>query len=377
MRKRNFNGEGTVYYSESKNCWIGQYTKPNGTRSSVYAKTNTECKKKLKEKIREIEDGMYCEGSKLTIYQLGKNMLDTKFKANLISETSYKREGESLKKIKEIGLGDIRITDANRIIIQEKVNDLRTLANSYITKVFRKISLIFEEAIIREIIVKNPMIGVLKPRSEKEDKKVRALTVKEHRAFVNALENEKYKNIFLIDINTGMRIGEILALKPENIDFENNVIHVRTTLSKDLNDRPKLNNDKTKTYAGIRDIPFDEKTKRILKDSISKMTLNKHGVIFSEKNELIHPNTINTVFKRICTNLGIPLRKGNTTLSTHSLRHTFATRCVEAGIANPVLQKIIGHKDIQVTINTYTDILEPYRDSEFKKIIKYKASQNI
>lgn len=100
------------------------------------------------------------------------------------------------------------------------------------------------------------------------------------------------------------------------------------------------------------------------------------------------PSTINAHFKRICKNVNIrvfirPKKKkwknGKTTLvnlttsnvNTHMLRHTFATRCIEAGINPVVLQKILGHKDIQVTLNTYTDIFNKFKDKEIEKIETY------
>ena len=77
-------------------------------------------------------------------------------------------------------------------------------------------------------------------------------------------------------------------------------------------------------------------------------------------------NTINSAFKRICKNAGI-----TKPVNTHMLRHTFATRCIEAGVDLPVLQKLMGHANIETTINTYGDIYNYYKQKETQKVIDY------
>ena len=109
-------------------------------------------------------------------------------------------------------------------------------------------------------------------------------------------------------------------------------------------------------------------------------------MLFTYDGKLIHPSIINSHFKKLCKNAGIRLVKVNSSKSnksgtkikinssnvnTHMLRHTFATRCIEAGISAVVLAKILGHADVQVTLNTYTDVFNKFKESEFKKINNY------
>lgn len=142
------------------------------------------------------------------------------------------------------------------------------------------------------IIDKNPFSikgNIIKPRSRKPDKKIDALTLEEEQAFRQQLAKKdyKYKDVFYVLLETGMRIGEVLALKRSDIDFNNNIIHVSRTLTKDKNDKIKLG-DKTKTYAGMRDVPLSNFLKGILKknNSFDFLFLLPDGRIYSATEQL-------------------------------------------------------------------------------------------
>lgn len=168
-----------------------------------------------------------------------------------------------------------------------------------------------------------------------------------------------------------MRVGEILALKSEDIDLEKNIITVTKSITRNNFDGFTLGQT-TKTYAGTREIPFDDDLKNVFINVISNAENNEFELLFSIKNKIINPSTLNTVFKRICKNLNF---KGN--FNFHMLRHTFATRCIESGMPAHVLQKILGHTDISITLNTYTSIFNQYKKKEFDKFLKYKKANNL
>lgn len=143
------------------------------------------------------------------------------------------------------------------------------------------------------IIDKNPFSikgNIIKPRSKKPDKKIDALTLEEEQAFRQQLAKKdyKYRDVFYVLLETGMRIGEVLALKRSDIDFNNNIIHVRRTLTKGKDDKIKLG-DKTKTYAGMRDVPLSNFLKGILKknNSFDFLFLLPDGRIYSATEQSI------------------------------------------------------------------------------------------
>lgn len=372
MAKRNYNGEGTVFFNQKLNRWVGQFTDPfTKKRKTVYDKDEKKLKKKLRDAIREAENGKYVEKSRQTIPGIAEKIIERKHNANITGSSAYLRALGTLNIIKKSELGETPIQNVSKDDLQEFFYTLKDYSNSYISKIFQLIKLAFEEAIKDDLIVKNPMIHVVKPKSNKQDKKVEALTLEQHQAFLASLDKEHYRDIFLVAINTGMRCGEILALQPQDIDLEKNVIKVSKTITRNDFDAYTLK-EGTKTYAGTREIPFDDDLKSVLINSISNKENNEFGLIYSLDNKIIRPSTLNIVFKRICKNLNF---KGS--YNFHMLRHTFATRCIESGMPAHVLQKLLGHTDVSITINTYTSIFDKYKKEEFDKFLEYKKANNI
>ena len=380
------NGEGTIYYSEKLNKWVGQFVagrKDNGklNRKSVYGNTRKEVKEKMIKAQAEVQNNTYIEKQDITIAELGQRIIDNKFEANIITEATYGRNLNTFNHIKNSDIADIKIQQVSVDALQKFINSKKDYANSYISKIYEMLGSIFKEAIKKDIIHKNPLVNVIKPKSSHNDKEVVALTIEEQKAFVEQLSEDIYKNIFLIALHSGMRIGEILALTPDDIDFENNLINIDNTLTKDQKGKVIVGT-RTKTYNSIRKIPITIILKPILEDCLKNYTPNKNNLLFCLLNGYpVAPATINSHFKKICKNAGIKVtttkaKKGTVNLktsavNTHMLRHTYATRCIEAGIPAPVLQKLLGHKDISVTINTYTTVFNKFKEDALNNYIEY------
>ena len=371
------NGEGSIYYDKSRDRWIAQYicgVRDDGKviRKSVSAKTKPEIIKKLNEVMYKANNLSYTESNNITLDELISIAIEEKFQANVISEVSYARLKCSQNKIKNSNIGKMPIQKLTSYNIQNFLNGITNLSNSSINKVFEMLKSACNRAIKKKIILENPMDEVIKPNSRVQTKDIRALTMEEQSKFTEYLKmvsvsEEKYKVCFLLEMYMGLRVGEALALQKQDIDLKNGYIKINKTLTKDKDANIKLN-DSPKTFAGRRRIPIPDIIKKELKEQVEKSNNNKDNLLFLCDNDLVRPNSLNSVIKRIFkSQLGLD----NTGITTHVLRHTYATRCIEAGMSAVVLQRLMGHTDIKITLNTYTSVFNDYKESELNKVAKY------
>ena len=328
------NGEGSFYHSETLDRWIFQYTEPSGKRQTLRQKKN-ESERAFRKRVtaikEKLDNGSYISKTTITVYSLGLEIIENKLKRNKIEECSYRRSIQTLNQIKNSSLKDIKIQKVTSKQLQDFIDEKKIYANSYIDKIFEMLGSIFKEALKRDYILKNPLLNVEKPKSEKKDKKIEAFSIEEQQAFLNQLtSNEKYRDIFIIALYTGMRMGEILALKTQDIDFTNKEIHIKRSLTKDRNDKTILG-DTTKTYNSIRTIPITPLFERELKHAVQNRHLNIYDLIFIQPNgQLLTVSNLNSRFNRICANAGLSIqayiikrKKGNKIQEIHSKRSSY------------------------------------------------------
>ena len=227
----------------------------------------------------------------------------------------------------------------------------------------------FESAVENSFITFNPVTKSVKIPVE-EEPKIRFLTVQEQKDFLERSKNTANYNFFAFALQTGMRVSEILALTWDDVDFEKNKICVNKTLFQDTDKKIKVGTPKSKT--SIRAVPLTEEAKKLLvaqKEKNAKLKvislkyknnifLNTHGVLNTR-------SSLNTLLKAYCKKYNVDV------FSMHSLRHTYATRCIEAGIRPKTLQVILGHSSITITMNLYVHATEEANEKEILKLENY------
>lgn len=212
-----------------------------------------------------------------------------------------------------------------------------------------------------------------KPTSSRRDKKVRGFTIEEQKRFIDVVTSKdnqfKYKYQFLLSMFTGMRMGEVNALDVNSdIDFNNKLIHVRRTLTKNKDDKTIMG-DYTKTKNGVRDIVMDSQVEFILREYLKiEFIPNEENLLFyNPKQTYYSTGQVNMVFKRLCEKNNII----GYDVNQHMLRHTFATRCIEAGMPANVLSKVMGHADIRTTLEVYCDVFANYEKQHANRTYDY------
>lgn len=371
MTKRNIKGNGTIV-KRPNGTWAGQISvgyDENGKRKrkTVYGKTKTEVQQKLKQIEYDIKSGTFVDKSGITIYHLGKQLLDDDYNLNHIKEVTYFRNLETLKRLKPIY--NIPLQEANITLLKDFLLKEQCYCQSSIDKDFTILNRIFREAVKRHIIAVNPMEDIKKPKSKKESIKVRALTVDEQKKLYTVLTTEdiNYSRQMLLSMLTGMRMGEINALEVKDVDFRFRNIRINKTMSRGEKGKAIISRS-TKTEAGTRTIPMTDDVETILRDSIGKKT---SGQIFTRNDKLITTCQVNEQYKRVLRKYDIIDSSVEGRVDLHSLRHTYATRCIEANMPAKVLQTLLGHTDIKITLNTYCDAFDNFQTKAIEQVNEY------
>lgn len=270
-------------------------------------------------------------------------------------------------------------------MIKDYLQSITNYAQTTIDKIYQLLGQAFRRAIDRRYIIENPMLKeeVKKPKSDKKTKIVEALSVDEEKKLIEVLSNQekdhKYRNIILLMLFTGLRIGEALALKYNNIKENINAPYflVDDTLTRDDNDNVILReNDKnrTKTENSVRWIDITPEVKTILEMALKQYIINPDNLLFYDEIDckLITPSEVNCYLRRLNNKYKI-----SSHLHNHMLRHTFATRLIEAGTDIDVIKNKLGHKKIETTINTYCSLLELRKSRQNELVSKYYEENNI
>lgn len=390
--KKRGNGEGTIFKREinGKTFWVTEYTiamydEKTGKRKrkTIYGKTRQEVKNKLEKIITELNTDSYVDKSKVKFKDLTKEFIDNGYKLNQLSDSSYVRKLNTYNQICTHYMADMEIQKISEDDLKDFLIYITKYSNSVIGKIYGVVNNTFKRAVRKNIIKCNFLddkMEFCKPKSNRKDKNVHGFTIDEQKKFINAIINDtsyKYHYQFLLSLYTGMRMGEINALdKDLDIDFDNKIIHVRRTLTKNTEDKTVMGSY-TKTKNGIRDIVMDEQVEFILKEYINKeYQPNTENLLFFnvKKNTYYTTGQINMVFKRFCEHYNIG--KGYD-VNQHMLRHTFATRCIEAGMPANVLSKIMGHADIRTTLEIYCDVFDNYEKQHSNRTYDYLNKNNL
>lgn len=336
----------------------------DGVRKSITKETKKEVEKAIKEMYYQVETGLEV----VTVKQKPRERitLDTWFEIWIKEYKELTVKARSVDNYKRWYrnhispmLGGKYIDDITVERLQNFFNNLsreKALSSSSIQYTQTLINNMLKQAYINERIDKNPCEHVQKVKRDKPKKK-NLLNLEHEKTFFNYFNNENFKNVCVMALYTGMRANEILALKWEDIDIENKIIHVRHTLVYKNKQNYKLTSPKSET--SLRDIPMTSNVYKLLqlkKDDSTGFVFNEYGIPFNY-------NAINTELNCIIKKMnedGIPIKH----ISMHSFRHTFTTRCIENGMTPKVLQTILGHADVSLTMNLYTHCQDKQKQKE-------------
>ena len=385
MAKNKGSSQGYVFFNKQRKKWQAQYSEFDPLNNTIKVKsrsfnTKEDGEKFLQTVMYQKENDLYIENHGIPMIEILKQNAKQKLDMNLIGITQYSRILKTIKALEKTSFGSKNIDEITSNELQAYLNSIKNYSNSTIEKAYQQLNQAFKTAMRKGFIMQDPMVNVIRPRSNKEDKIVRALTVEEQEKFTNWLINKpvdefKYRNVFLIQMFMGLRIGEALALSTHDIDLAHHKMNIHRTITTDENNCFIMGN-KTKTYAGKRILPIPDflipyiieqmKIANNTKNNDEKLLFKPKGAKYTRR------YNVNNELQRV-------LKKefGIEGISTHSLRHTYGTRCIESGMAPVVVQKLMGHKDVSVTLNTYTSVFDKFKEQEIDKVNQYYLNENL
>ena len=241
--------------------------------------------------------------------------------------------------------GNYEIQKITKAMIQNYILDISEhFKRESVINITKVLSQSFKFAVREKFITENPYTQIKIPKNY-DVKEVKIFTKEEMDALYVQGFNPQYKNIINIAYRTGMRMGEILALKWEDVNFTQGFLMVRRTVSYYEKSRKEICPPKTRS--SIRRIDLDKTSIEILSSA------KRYGeFVFSKKDGTIFSRCcISQGFKRICKAANVPYK------SFHALRHTHASILLASNVHPKIVQERLGHSEISTTIDTYSHLI--------------------
>lgn len=390
--------KGEVQRASDKR-YMYTYTDPNGQRKFIYAVDLTTLREKEKQLIRDQLDG-------LDLYVAGKASINDTFDRYI----SMKHDLRMSTRSNYLYIYDrfVRKTFGKKKIAEVKYSDVlqfycyllnnEDLALGTLDSIHTLLHPTFNLAVRDEIIRKNPTDGVMKEVGKMTDRSrnIRhALTIEQQRAFMDYIANHPiyyhWWPLFTVLLGTGCRIGEALGLRWEDLDYDNRTISINHSLvyyPTGDSRKSEMRISKPKTEAGIRTIPMLDAVYDAFKmefDEQSETGYNEteidgmSGFVFINRTGFVpNPQSVNRAIKRIIQSYNaeevVAAKRARRQplilpdFSCHHLRHTFCTRLCENETNLKVIQSIMGHRNIETTMDVYAEVTESRKQDTFDNL---------
>ncbi len=363
----------------------------NGKQRSFSGKTEAEVKKRYKDFKKEFElppRRMPLQQCDMLVSEYVEFYLKT-YKYETVKYSTYDRlESCYINHIKDDVLGRKMLRKVTSDDLQEYFNRKKMqLKPSSLRKIKEVLHPCFEHALQNDYIVRNPLVSVRLPSEknvncEEEDDKdpiytdeeiAKILEISRTELFMEKAKRYRYAPMYVFILNTGLRIGECVALKWSDIDFENRILTVRhgATIFKDRTRNAKVQViSTTKTEKGVRCIPLNNTAMKMLtemKYRNQRLDLVCDFVFPSYKCTDLNIRSVQDTFERICKDIGVE-HKG-----LHALRHTFGSILIRNNVDIKVVSEILGHTSVKFTYDKYIHVIN---EQKMKAVQMFDIGEN-
>ena len=372
------NGEGSVYRRKSDGRWVGSLSLPDGNRKVFYGKKQSEVIAKLDEAANNLRRGMLAVGSNTTLQEYLENWLENVHKPTIRLST-YLNYRKLLKNYLVPGIGKVKIHRLTPQQVQafysQKISE--GLAPKTVNNIHGVLHKALDNAVKWNILPRNVCDAVTPPRIPRKEKNV--LTKQQAHTLLEEVRTHRLEALLTLAITTGMREGELLALHWQDMNFEDCSLQVKRAVSY------------LKGYGYVESEPKTAKGRRMIKlpvfvvdilvrhkaqqeeqrREVGSTWIDKDLVFTNALGYYFSSSTLRKVFRRFLVSIGLPHMR------FHDLRHSAATILLAMKVHPKVVQEILGHSQIAMTLDVYSHALPSMQedvtkqwDSEFGKPVK-------
>ena len=370
MAKRRPQGDGTIR-KRSDGRWeariiVGHKNDGSPMYKSAFAKTQKSALKQLHQLIDLYRDVDLTEDSRMTLGEWLDKWLD-EYMIFTIRESTLDSYRAMVKNQVKPFIGGKQIASLTTADMQKFYNKIKkegrvrehpihgkTLADSMVRGVHMMLHEALDAAVKERLIAKNPTNGTTVPKCNYPEKQI--LGDNQLETFLEAIKGHEYWcDFFYVEVMTGLRRGEICGLKWQDINFEENKLQVKRSVS--VKKGGGVSIGETKTETGVRCIQMPPSVAELLKSK--KQTAITEWVFphFLHPEQPISPASAYRKLKAILKNAELPL------IRFHDLRHTFATHATQGGVDPKTLAGILGHTNASFTLDTYTHVTSDMQKS--------------
>jgi integrase len=372
-KKERGNGSGTVYPRKNKagkvTGYRGSYFTPDGKRRYVSAGTKTEAQRALRQAMSDADRGLIFDADNLYVSEYLDRWLSDSVK-DTVKATTYERYEQIVRLHIKPARGRLKlkaVTPAHvRGLYREKLQagvSPRTVRYVHVT-----LHKALKQAVMDQLIPRNATEAVKPPQLFKEE--IRPLTPEQAKALLETAgeAGDRLEALYVLAVHTGLRQGELLGLKWDDVDLAEGTLQVRRTLSM-TKAGPVLSTPKTS--GSSRGVKLTHRASAALRSHLERQLeeIDRAGSLYSENGLIFASETGGFLDRRSVTKHRFkPLLKRAMLpeIRFHDLRHTGATLLLTRNVNPKIVSEMLGHATIAITLDTYSHVLPNMRDQAAK-----------
>jgi integrase len=360
---KNGNGEGSIYEHKRNGKKVGYrgsytvYTAAGPKRRYVSGKTREETRQKLTKAMADRDGGLVFDAGGQSVGEYLERWLETSVSGS-VRESTYASYCRQARRYLVPTIGSVKLKKLSAMHVQGIYRSMlnRGLASRAVQYTHAVLHRALKQAVRWGLVPRNVCEDVNRPRLRREE--MRPLDREQARCLLEAAEGDRFEALYVLAVRTGMRPGELLGLKWEDVDLDGNggSLRVNCALSDGKLAEPKRNRSRRRIDLSAGSIvALKVHRKRQLEERMQKAGLwRDHGLVFpsSVGTPLSHRNVVRA-FKQLLKRASLP-----ETVRLYDLRHTCATLLLNGNVHPKYVQELLGHASIAQTLDTYSHVLK-------------------